>query len=305
VQIILIPDQLGATKTLNLHARHIVAGFGLLLLIIFTGAAALSWFSIQWRLPVVENLLLAMQRQETHRAERFMSGNLQSLANRLGELQVRMTQLDDLGKRLAVKIGVEPAIKDKNRQQEPQGGPFVPAPLDEASLRQEIERLAAALQEKSLTLDKLESHTREHMLRQTFLPTILPVSGGAYLGSPFGNRIDPFGRGRAIHEGLDFVAPHGTPILAAADGVVVHAAYHPEFGNLVEINHGGEQITRYAHLSDISVNVGVAVRGGQQVGLLGNTGRSTGPHLHFEVRRNGAALDPEPFLARSLTQKTP
>ena len=90
-----------------------------------------------------------------------------------------------------------------------------------------------------------------------------------------------------MHEGLDFVAPYGAPVLAAAGGVVVSAGYHHEFGNMVEINHGGELITRYAHMATIMVTTGTMVRRGQQIGELGSTGRSTGPHLHFEVRQNG------------------
>jgi murein DD-endopeptidase MepM/ murein hydrolase activator NlpD len=277
---------------------------GLLALGIGVGAILLSWFSIQWRLPVVQEMVFARQGHEARQAEHFVTGNLQSLANRLGELQARMTQLDALSRRLAKEVGIGQP-EDPKPAQEPQGGPFVPAPLNESSLQQEIDRLARQIQEKTQALENVAFSARENRVRQSFLPTTLPVAGGAYLGSPFGPRIDPFGRGRAIHEGLDFVAPYGTPVLAAAGGVVVHAAYHPEFGNLVEVNHGGDQITRYAHLSSLSVNVGAVVRRGQEVGLLGSTGRSTGPHLHFEVRKNGVARDPAPFLARYLAQKTP
>ncbi|MCX8146248.1 MAG: M23 family metallopeptidase [Azovibrio sp.] len=304
MQIILVSSRLATAKTFTIGTRHIVAAFALFLLSVFFGSAILSWLSIQWRLPLVQELVVSMQQREAHQAEQFVRDNLQSMAARLGELQAQMVQLDGLGRRLAERLGGVPSGKKGSAAAlEPQGGPFVPAPLSEAALREEIERLAAQIEEKSQSLAAVENRLRENMVRREFLPTTLPVAGGARLGSPFGPRLDPFGRGRASHEGLDFVAPYGTPVLAAAGGVVVNAAYHPEFGNLVEVNHGGELITRYAHLATMDVEVGQAVRRGQRLGSLGNTGRSTGPHLHFEVKENGVPLDPALFLGQQLALK--
>lgn len=303
MQIILVSSRLAAARTIHIKKRHIVAAFAAFFVAIFLGAAALSWISIQWRLPMIQDVLLSMQQREAHQTERFVTGNLQALAARLGELQAQMIRLDGLGERLSEKTGMKPGLPKGSAQQvEPQGGPFVPAPLTEASLREEIDRLAAQIQDKSIALNAVDAKVRESMIRREFLPTTLPVEGGARLGSSFGPRLDPMGRGRAMHEGLDFVAPHGTPILAAAGGVVVNAAYHPEFGNLVEINHGGEVITRYAHMASMTVAVGTAVRKGQQLGTLGTTGRSTGPHLHFEVKENGVPLDPAVFLSTQLAK---
>ncbi|MDR3322799.1 MAG: M23 family metallopeptidase [Zoogloeaceae bacterium] len=263
----------------------------------------MSWLSIQGRWLVAQNLLHSIQRHEVRQAEKYVQGNLYALASKVGELQAQTTQLDILSQRLSKKTGVKPV--GKADPQDPQGGPFVPVPPNEASLRQEIERLSRQIQEQSRFLSRIEDQVLQTSIQQTFLPTTLPVAGGARIGSPFGPRNDPFGRGQAIHEGLDFSAPYGTRILAAAGGIVVYAAYHPEFGNLVEISHGGELITRYAHMSELSVAVGDAVRRGEQVGLLGNTGRSTGPHLHFEVRKDDQAIDPAPFLSDTLARKMP
>ena len=127
------------------------------------------------------------------------------------------------------------------------------------------------------------------------LPTTLPVKDAA-LGSFFGYRTDPFAGLRSMHEGLDFSAEPGTPVVAAADGVVLAASFHPEYGNLVEVDHGQGLTTRYAHLSRMDVTPGALVKGGSRIGAVGNTGRSTGPHLHFEVRQFGVARDPAPFL---------
>lgn len=302
MQIILVSSHFTTAKTITIGIRHIVAVFAIFLAAVFFGSAILSWLSIQWRLPLVQELVFSMQQRETQQAEKFVKDNLQVMATRVGELQAQMVQLDGLGKRLSEKSGAVVPKKDAAARVEPQGGPFVPAPLSEDSLKEEIERLASQIQDKSMALAAAETKMRETMVRREFLPTTLPIAGEAHLGSAFGPRLDPFGRGRAIHEGLDFVGAHGTAILAAAGGIVVNAAYHPEFGNLIEVNHGGELITRYAHLSTMLVEVGSVVRRGQQIGTLGTTGRSTGPHLHFEVKENGLPLNPSAFLGTHLAK---
>jgi murein DD-endopeptidase MepM/ murein hydrolase activator NlpD len=301
LQLILVSNRLHKTRTIHVRKRHLAAASMLFVMVILMFAAILSRVSIQWRLPVVRDLLQAMQYQDARTAQSLQEDALQALAARLGRLQAEMVTLDTLSQRLARKAGMadDAAATDK-----PQGGPFIPAPGDHA-LEQEIERFSEQITQKTRLLRIIETNMQEDLIRRMLLPNTMPVAGGADLGSPFGVRNDPFGRGRAIHEGLDFVAPFGTPILAASGGIIVHAGFHPEFGNLVEINHGGELITRYAHMSAILVRVGDSVRGGQTVGLLGSTGRSTGPHLHFEVRENGIPLNPAPLLAKSAVLRRP
>jgi murein DD-endopeptidase MepM/ murein hydrolase activator NlpD len=301
LQLILVPGGLRRTRTIHVRGRHFLAAFVFLAALMLVLAAIVSRLSVQWRLPVVRDLLQAMQHQEVREAQALQEGNLQALAARLGTLQAEMVRLDSLSQRLARQAGMEgEGVADGS-----QGGPFIPAPRDDASLQQEIERFSGQIIERQRLLRIIEANLRRDRMRQVFLPNTMPVAGGAYLGSPFGFRNDPFGRGRAIHEGLDFVAPAGTPILAAAGGIVVHSGFHPQFGNLVEINHGGEIITRYAHMSALSVRVGTSVRAGQVVGLLGSTGRSTGPHLHFEVRENGIPMNPAPLLAEAAVLPAP
>jgi len=127
----------------------------------------------------------------------------------------------------------------------------------------------------------------------------MPVKEAA-LGSSFGYRSDPIAGLRAMHEGLDFTADVGTPVVSAADGVILSTGYHPDFGNLVEIDHGDGLISRYAHLSRIDAKAGALVKRGTLIGAIGTTGRSTGPHLHFEVRMLGVAQDPALFLKRGV-----
>ena len=134
------------------------------------------------------------------------------------------------------------------------------------------------------------------------IPTTLPVEIG-YYSSNFGMRIDPFNGRQAFHTGVDFNAPPGSPILAAAGGVVASAERHTEYGNMVDIDHDNGLTTRYAHLSRMSVKVGDVVLKGQKVGELGQTGRATGPHLHFEVREHSVPLNPNRFLSFAKAQE--
>ena len=138
--------------------------------------------------------------------------------------------------------------------------------------------------------------TAEKNLDQMRLPTRLPVRG-AELTSTFGNRQDPIANRHAFHAGLDFAAERGTPITASAGGRVVFAGFRSDFGWMVEIEHGNGLTTRYAHASKLLVQQGAVVTPGERIATVGSTGRSTGPHLHFEVLRRGGHLDPKQYLA--------
>jgi murein DD-endopeptidase MepM/ murein hydrolase activator NlpD len=124
---------------------------------------------------------------------------------------------------------------------------------------------------------------------------MLPVNA-PFNASGFGWRIDPFTGQQAMHEGIDFITDVGTPVVAAAGGVVQFAGFHPQYGLMVDIDHGNELVTRYAHLSRVAVKEGDIVQRGRRIADSGNTGRSTGPHLHFEVRFRGTPQNPARFL---------
>ncbi|CAG0973912.1 Murein DD-endopeptidase MepM [Methylophilaceae bacterium] len=239
----------------------------------------------------VNSLLPSQLQFSLHQPQR----HLDALALQLGEMRARVMRLDALSARLARKAGIKE--KDIEDIQPPgAGGPLVnPQPVTELRLKADIAELATQIEIKSDRLNMLEAMFLQQTMQQSMLPDTSPVNVG-YNSSSFGWRVDPFSGNSAFHEGLDFTASTGTPIFAAAGGVVTTAEHMIDYGKIVKINHGSGLETRYAHASEILVRVGEVVKKGQLIARVGSTGRSTGPHLHFEVRRDGAPLDPRKFL---------
>lgn len=171
------------------------------------------------------------------------------------------------------------------------GGPFVPFKVDASA--GPFEARLHALQPRIAAVFRLRSLAEQ-------LPLARPMAGAADFTSNYGYRVDPFTRGPAMHTGVDFRAEQGTPIFATAPGKVVLAEYHGGYGNMVEIEHSNGITTRYAHMSAIAVAAGQAVTTGTTVGRVGSTGRSTGPHLHYETRINEEPMDPTRFLRAGM-----
>jgi murein DD-endopeptidase MepM/ murein hydrolase activator NlpD len=209
-------------------------------------------------------------------------------------------RLDTLGERLSELAGLDP--KEFMFEQTPaRGGPSPEQeakPLSFVDLGEQLDSLAGNLDDRSDKLGALESRLFLDYAEQQFVPTSLPVETRWY-SSNFGWRIDPFTGFRTFHEGIDFMAPTGRSIRAAGAGVIVYSGKHPQYGNMVEIDHGNGLVTRYAHASKLDVTVGDVVVIGQKVAEVGSTGRSTGPHLHFEVRVRGAAVNPKKYLQKN------
>jgi len=155
--------------------------------------------------------------------------------------------------------------------------------------------LTRQVDDRSDKLGILESLFAVDSAKKKLIPTMLPVEGGWY-SSNYGWRIDPFTGQRAFHEGIDVMAEVGTPIYAAAGGVVIFAGSHPQYGKMIEIDHGNGLVSRYAHASKLLVKVGDLVVRGVQIARVGKTGRATGSHLHFEVRQHGRSVNPKRFL---------
>lgn len=225
--------------------------------------------------------------------------HLDALALQMGEIQARVMRLDAQSERLAKLAGVKEKDpeKDLNKKLPPgRGGPEINAqPVTEAQLQAQITELMLEIERRSDRLSVFEAKLLQQKIKKDMLPSESPVEVG-YNSSSFGWRADPFSGKTAFHEGLDFTANTGTPIYAAAGGIVTTAEQTPDYGKIVKIDHGSGLETRYAHTSMILVKVGDIVKQGQLIAKVGNTGRSTGAHLHFEVRLNGAALDPRKYL---------
>ncbi len=304
MHIILVSDRLATTKTLSLTPKVILSlGAGFLVLVLLA-AMAFSWLTVRFRLPLVQDLVLAVQRQENLKTQEFMRENLNVMAGRLGEMQAQLLHLDSMGERLSVLAGMKPADKGQLlpvAKGGGQGGPLLPTSIrgtpfqSSDELRQELDRMASVVDQRVDFMRALESQLMDQRIKKVLLPTTLPIQG-AGIGSGFGVRSDPIAGVNAMHEGVDFSAEVGTPVVSAAGGVVVEGSMHPQYGNLIEIDHGNGFSTRYAHLSKINVRVGQLVKRGQLIAATGNTGRSTGPHLHFEVRFQGVAQNPARFL---------
>ena len=240
--------------------------------------------------------------------------HLDAYAVQMGELQARIMRLDAQSERLAKLAGEKKAAAPLTKSNAPslnapspnapvskpsaanRGGPLVlSSPYTELDLQKHIAELTARVEFETEYLSELEATLLQQSMLKGVLPNRSPIRA-AFNSSSYGWRIDPFNGNKAFHEGLDFSANAGAPIFAAAGGIVSAAETMPDYGKIVIVSHGSGLETRYAHTSKILVKVGDRVEKGQVVALVGNTGRSTGPHLHYEIRLNGNALDPRKYL---------
>lgn len=281
--------QLSGWQLLGVLAAFSLASMSVALALyhsVFVHGARQGW-------PIVTPFVELVTSQEKKSQERFIKENLDSMARKLGDLQARLVQLDALGERVSALAGLQSADKPKKPGA---GGPLrVTGEISMNWINQALTAYDRDLEHVSDLLDFAETRLFADRMKKSMLPTAFPVPG-VEPGSGFGWRMDPVTGQRALHTGLDFAADTGTPIVAAAGGVVVTQEFHVAYGNMVELDHGNDLITRYAHASRTSVKVGDIVKRGQVIAYVGSTGRSTGPHLHFEVWLRGVAQDPQFFL---------
>lgn len=240
--------------------------------------------------------------QEQQRVEAQYSARLMQLQQQLAQTAERLQQLEAGRQALFARIGLgalTPSGISKNDKLDGRGGPFIALwPLARTSLSGRLDETADKLGLVHRSVEQAYADWGQQHGRLDALPLALPIQSDFSLSSSFGVRSDPMTHLPSMHEGIDFVAPSGTPILATAPGVVVQSRYNGAYGNMVEVEHAEGFVTRYAHLQSMSVQVGQQVRTGERVGLLGNTGRSTGPHLHYEVLFQGQAMHPVKAVQR-------
>lgn len=163
-----------------------------------------------------------------------------------------------------------------------------------AALAQKLDKISAEATRQEQSLQELQAYFQDQKSLLASVPSVWPVRG--WVTSDFGSRLDPYTSERVMHAGLDIAGPHGKEVLAPSDGTVVFAGLEGGYGNVLVIDHGYGFKTRYGHLASIRVKAGEKVKRGQSIALLGNTGRSTGPHLHYEVRVNGIAENPRKYI---------
>lgn len=306
MNIILVSDSRKAPRSIDLrHSRQRLLALGALAgsaLALIALGVALSWLIYSPRdhaLAEVRTLRaqLRAQRADLDSAQRGAQRDLNALAVKLGQLEAQSLRLGALGERLAragkldggeFNFDTDPAI----------GEPEVP--LQQVSaLPQDIDRGLTALRlrfdAQQTQLGLLERLLLDRKVDAAAQPSGMPVANG-FIDSYYGPRTDPFTGGREFHTGLDIDAPAGTPITSVARGIVSFAGVRNGYGNVVEVDHGNGYLTRYAHAEKLLVHVGEPVRVGQELALVGSTGRSTGPHVHFEVWYRGKVINPLAFV---------
>ena len=304
MHLIITDAWLAKSRTVYLSGTGlVVVGFMAALVLTVVAAGLYHWVFLKgaregW--PVVSSLVKLVVKDEFEQRDRFMRENLDMMAKRLGEMQAKMIQLEALGERVSGLAGVSPGdIKSTLGS----GGALVGSrSLTMQELQATLADLDKITDQRVDLMTLMESRLFDQKIKKLMVPTQQPVVGGIF-GSSFGWRIDPVNGQSALHTGLDFPASQGTPILAAAGGVVVAQEYHPAYGNMVEIDHGNDLLTRYAHASKVTIKKGDLIKRGQKIAEVGSTGRSTGSHLHFEVLVQGVFQDPQKFLTAG--QKMP
>ena len=306
MQILITHGSLARTRVLHFNRWQLASALVVLTVVltllsgtiyhfVFLKAAREGW-------PVVSQVMKLVVRDEFAQRDRFMRQNLDAMAQKVGEMQAKLIKLEAMSERVSGLAGVKP---EELRQIKPtmatavgggKGGPFIPASspsLDQ--LQGWVGSVDEQADQHTDLFTMIESRLLEKRMQSMSVPNSRPVDGP--IGSGFGFRSDPFSGRPALHSGLDFPADMGTPINAAAGGVVLVSEMHPQYGNIVQVDHGRGLVTRYAHASKVLVHAGDIVKRGQRIALVGTSGRSTGPHLHFEVLLDGVPQNPAKFLA--------
>jgi murein DD-endopeptidase MepM/ murein hydrolase activator NlpD len=306
MNVIFLSRREGKARQLNLGrplTLSIIAGFTLVVLgIAFVlglqwgrGAPARAALGEATRFGSV----LADQKVQIAQLKRQLQLRVDAMAMRLGEVNAHIIRLDALGKRLTEMADIDSREFNFDRDP-PRGGPEadgegVSAQIPDLTLM--LRQLEQRVDLRESQLSALENVIMARELKEQIHPEGRPVANG-FISSYFGERSDPFDGREAFHKGVDFAAAAGSRIVAVAAGVVTWAGERSGFGKLIEINHGDGYVTRYAHNEKTLVSVGETVRRGEPVALMGSTGRSTGPHVHFEVLHNGRQVDPLSYIGR-------
>lgn len=309
MNIILVGKRHGKSRAVSINAP-VAAG----LVFIVTALLALAgWSGYQVAMTQVEQAepaeselverwrsKLNQQKGELAQIEQTVQQQVDALTLRLGEIQGRLLRLDALGQRF-VESGLVASDEFDFDQPAAVGGPEDGLGGDSFTapeLTSMIDQMARRIEDREQQLRMLDVVTSRQKLEDQLFVEGRPITWG-WLSSKYGYRSDPFTGKRTWHAGVDLAGKEGSDIISVAGGVVTYADERYGYGNLVEVDHGDGLVTRYAHAKTIKVEVGDVVQKGQVLALMGSTGRSTGPHVHFEVIRNGKSENPETYIKRA------
>ena len=245
----------------------------------------------QWREMTHE------QQLEIDAARKSARMHLNALTLRVGRMQAQMLHLNALGEQLVSQASLDPDEFDFSRP------PALGGPRDGSGMQSTdvpdflstLKALNAEMGDREQKFSVLESLLMDRSLHERIMPSGRPVRNG-WVSSGYGMRTDPFTGKKEFHEGIDFAGKEGSRVLAVADGIVSWAGWRKGYGKMVEITHGNGYATRYAHNEKLLVSVGETVKKGQTIALMGSTGRSTGPHVHFEVVHNDREVNPAKYV---------
>lgn len=274
--------------------------------VVMTGMAlstSLGYFWGAHTQPLSQVSQFKSELQEQHQlmdeSRVAVQADLDALTHRIGMLQAHIMRINALGTKVVKMAKLKPGEFDFS--QEPALGgaddALDMAPYESEDITRVLEKLELAMIEKEQQLQYLDDMMLSRSLEKETKPQGRPVDEG-WISSGYGYRSDPFNGRRQFHKGVDIAAEKGTKIYAVAGGIVIKATRHPQYGWMVEIDHRNGYVTVYAHASEILVSKGDVVKKGQEIAKVGSTGRSTGPHLHFEVHKNGLTINPSPFLSK-------
>jgi murein DD-endopeptidase MepM/ murein hydrolase activator NlpD len=292
--LMIVPGQAGSIRRFHLPKiwlrRASIAGVAF--------AVLLCGFSIDYVRARIRLVELDRLRAET--AEQ--KDELQEYAQRMESISERLGQIDQFQRKLRVITNLDPADPlplpgiggTDGAMLDSEGVAWMSRTKRREAIQQGLETLADAADAQQDSLKGLIMHLEDQAVRLVHTPSIAPTHG--WVTSAFGYRTDPYTGGRALHKGLDIAGRMGTPILAPADGQVIYASQKRSLGLAVKLGHGYGIETVYGHLSEILVKSGETVKRGQQLGMMGSTGRSTGPHLHYAVVVNGKAVNPHNYI---------
>ncbi len=306
MKFLLYTTTYGRSGSIQLSRPGFLVPAGLVLCAFLVAAGAVGYYLGEDKLGIARQspdegshwlFALNEQKQDLAKIRTEAQNHLNALAVRMGQMQAQMLRVEALGQRVAQRTELGDAEFDFD-QLPAQGGPADSdhvEPLNAPDFMKALDELALQMDDRQRQLEVLEQVVIGRELKQAVSPAGRPIGEG-WLSSYYGKRTDPFSGRQEMHKGMDFAGKMGSDVLATAAGVVTWAGKRYGYGLLVEINHGNGMVTRYGHAQKTLVKVGDRVEPGQRIALMGSSGRSTGPHVHYEVLKNGKHVNPAKYV---------